>query len=481
MKPTRQLFMHRNGNHPAPVGRASPRGRSLHGGLLLAALWCWAAQAGAASLPELSFAPTDRILILAPHPDDEVLGCAGVIQQAQALKLPVRVVFLTHGDENQWSFMVYRKHPVLLPGSVRRMGEVRHQEALAAGAALGLAAEQMTFLGYPDFGTLAIWNEHWEASVPYRSLLTRVRAVPYADAMRPGAPHKGEEILRDLTTVLREFRPTKVFVSHPADHNGDHRALYLFTRVALWDLAAELKPEIFPYLIHFRQWPPRTRSLVNEPLAPPQKLRDALPWRSLSLTPAQVERKLAALQAHRSQYQSNRRYLRSFVRVNELFGDFHGGVLPLVLTNAPPEPLIVGGGELSLPEQLTDAERAEFVGVDLQFARIEDNHLVLTLQLSRPLVNEVQAVVSVFGYRADRPFRLMPKVRIRLGELTATATDQTTKLAPKTVTVTRDKQQIVLRIPRGTLGNPARVMVGARTTLVEVPLDWVAWRILEWP
>ena len=56
---------------------------------------------------------TDRVLVLAPHPDDEVLGAGGVIQQAVAQKLPIKIVFLTYGDSNQWSFLLYRKHPVV--------------------------------------------------------------------------------------------------------------------------------------------------------------------------------------------------------------------------------------------------------------------------------------------------------------------------------------------------------------------------------
>ena len=40
----------------------------------------------------------DRILVLAPHPDDEVLGAAGVIQQAKALGLPVKIVFFTYSN-----------------------------------------------------------------------------------------------------------------------------------------------------------------------------------------------------------------------------------------------------------------------------------------------------------------------------------------------------------------------------------------------
>src|SRR6185436_660247 len=71
-----------------------------------------APQAPSSSWPQVTLNPQDRLLILAPHPDDEVLCCGGLIQKAVAMGLPVRTVFFTYGDNNQWSFLVYRKHPI---------------------------------------------------------------------------------------------------------------------------------------------------------------------------------------------------------------------------------------------------------------------------------------------------------------------------------------------------------------------------------
>jgi len=42
--------------------------------------------------------PSHRLLIVAPHPDDEVLGCGGLIAEAVRRGALVRVVFLTSGD-----------------------------------------------------------------------------------------------------------------------------------------------------------------------------------------------------------------------------------------------------------------------------------------------------------------------------------------------------------------------------------------------
>ncbi len=104
-----------------------------------------------ASFPEIQLASDDRILILAPHPNDEVLGCAGIIQKALARQLPVKVVFFTYGDNNEWSFLLYRKHPVIFSNAVRNMGLIRHNEALQADKTLGLLPEQLVFFGLSGF------------------------------------------------------------------------------------------------------------------------------------------------------------------------------------------------------------------------------------------------------------------------------------------------------------------------------------------
>src|SRR5882757_725225 len=50
----------------------------------------------------------DRIVVVAPHPDDEVLGAGGLIQQARAVGAEVHVIYLTSGDHNQIAFKLYK-------------------------------------------------------------------------------------------------------------------------------------------------------------------------------------------------------------------------------------------------------------------------------------------------------------------------------------------------------------------------------------
>ena len=97
----------------------------------------------------------DRVLIFAPHPDDETIGTAGVIEKALKQDAKVRVVCYTNGDSNELSFIVYEKRLTFRKGEFLHMGEVRRRETMRAMVSLGVKPEDVIFLGYPD---LARWR-----------------------------------------------------------------------------------------------------------------------------------------------------------------------------------------------------------------------------------------------------------------------------------------------------------------------------------
>jgi LmbE family N-acetylglucosaminyl deacetylase len=187
------------------------------------------------------FSKDDRVLVFAPHPDDESIACAGVIQRAVKSGAQVYAAYLTNGDHNEFSFIVYEKHLALRRDEFIHLGQTRQKEARAALKLLGVREENTFFLGYPDFGTFAIFCDYWRPGAPFQDILTRVNKVPYKTDLSYGAPYLAQNILSDLKQVLLKSRPTKVFVSHPADVNVDHKALYLFLEVAL---AAQINSHI---------------------------------------------------------------------------------------------------------------------------------------------------------------------------------------------------------------------------------------------
>jgi LmbE family N-acetylglucosaminyl deacetylase len=228
-------------------------------------------------------------LFFSPHPDDESIACAGVIQQALAAGAHVRAA-----------------------------------ESRAALTALGVAPEDIIFLGYPDFGTEEILLRYWDDTKPYRSMLPRQNEVVYADARTPNAPFAGESVLTDLRGILREYRPTQVYVSHPADVNRGHRALYVFTRVALWDVGAEIGiPFVYEYPVHAVHWPMLRGYHADLALTPPATWDTyEIRWWQLPLEEAQVVKKHDAIARYSSSVKSAAPYLYSFARGNELFGAF---------------------------------------------------------------------------------------------------------------------------------------------------------------
>ncbi|MCL5037783.1 MAG: PIG-L family deacetylase [Chloroflexi bacterium] len=425
----------------------------------------------------LDFLPSDRILVMAPHPDDEVLGCGGIIQQAVKKNIPVRIVFLTYGDANEWSFIRYRKRPVLSPKAVKDMGRVRRKEAIAAGAVLGVPEKNLIFLGYPDLGTLGIWLSRWGNRPAYQSILTRTREVPYKSAYNTGAPYKGESIVKDIKNILKGYRPTRIFVSHPADHHPDHIAFYLFTKVALWELGDEINAEVYPYLVHTKRWP-LPRGLHNElSLKPPRSSGNEIVWIASPLTPEEENIKEKALLKHATQVKDSPNYLFSFIRKNELFGDY-----PSLEMVEPKSSVRILPGEMAeYREDLTDAEKDVVVDLKDELITLKDGSLEIIVNISRPISEKVGLSFYLFGYRPDIPFSEMPKIRIKLGVLGYGVYDRDKQLPKKSITITRENNRLVMQVPLSLLKNPWRIFVSSRTYISKINLGWAPWRVLKMP
>jgi hypothetical protein len=112
---------------------------------------------------------------------------------------------------------------------------------------------------------------------------------------------------------------------------------------------------------------------------------------------------------------------------------------------------------------------------------MEDGCVVISVDFSRPLAANVAASIYLFGYRHDRPFAEMPKVQVRLSSADQAVLDQSRKIAKPRVELKRGASGFLLRVPFDFLGGPRWIMGSVRTYTNKVPLDWIAWRILEVP
>ena len=273
---------------------------------------------------DISFDKSGRILIVAAHPDDEALGCAGVIQAALKAHADVKVVYMTHGDQNEISSIIFKKRPLWRRSDFIRHGQLRKKEAIEGMAVLGVNPKKLILLGYPDNGLMTIWRKHRDGAKPFRSMRTRIHRVPNPDDFSYGSPYCSENIINDLQKILLLYQPTHVFVSAPFDRHSDHRASYLFMQKAFLGLNGRIqRAYIYTYLIHERQWPQIKKYLPGVSLTAPPKNRLAVKakWISFHLTHHEVTRKKEVLLRHRSQIAYNKNFMLSFVRTNELFAE----------------------------------------------------------------------------------------------------------------------------------------------------------------
>jgi LmbE family N-acetylglucosaminyl deacetylase len=94
-------------------------------------------------------------LILAPHPDDESLGCGGLIAACCRAGILPQVAFLTDGAAS---------HPGSAAYPPARLATTREAEARTALGILGLPPEYIVFLRFPDTG-MPRGGDAYEAAV----------------------------------------------------------------------------------------------------------------------------------------------------------------------------------------------------------------------------------------------------------------------------------------------------------------------------
>jgi LmbE family N-acetylglucosaminyl deacetylase len=189
----------------------------------------------------------DGLLVLAPHPDDEVLAFAGLIKAYLNLGKPVEIVVTTDGDAYCDACRFWKSTSVRGPTcsaedlsnfatpAVDSFAEVRHGESSAAVSILG--ASPPTFLGYPDKGLAAAWSNAQAGDLSKRLRRSDFSHCSDCETCIGGS---GEGPETDLTaaslmeTLSARISATSenslVATSHWLDGHGDHAALGSFVK-----------------------------------------------------------------------------------------------------------------------------------------------------------------------------------------------------------------------------------------------------------
>jgi|HubBroStandDraft_1064217.scaffolds.fasta_scaffold42608_1 LmbE family N-acetylglucosaminyl deacetylase len=164
-----------------------------------------------------------QVLVIAPHPDDEVLGCGGSIAKLTAAGAQVQVSYLTSGEQGSGE----------VPAG--ELGLLREREARAAVSVLGVDPDGLSFLRISD------------------------------GAIDPRCLAQAEAVMR----LVREVRPVLVYLPHEHDGSFDHQAAHQLAIRAV-DMAGSRNfahlgdPHWVPAVLGYEVWSPISRPAYLE-------------------------------------------------------------------------------------------------------------------------------------------------------------------------------------------------------------------------
>lgn len=204
-------------------------------------------------LSELTLCPLPRplaldaakkVLVFAPHPDDESLGCGGTLARL-AQHCPVKVVLVTDGSG--------------AGGLPAGSDLIRQQEFISALAHLGIT--DYLLLQQPD-----------------------------------GAFEATTEVMTHLDQILRDYQPNWVFLPSPLDYHRDHVKL----SHALSGLCQRVKS--IETLLFYEIWAPLPASHVVDISAVVEQKRQALHAHATAMACADYEEAMLGLNRYRGLY-----------------------------------------------------------------------------------------------------------------------------------------------------------------------------------
>lgn len=148
-------------------------------------------------------------LIIAPHPDDETIGCGGLLAGKIALKVKVHVIFMTEGDKS-----LARTELI----SEKKVGTIRKELALKAMRILGVPEDSIKWIGLSD------------EKIPQKKDSIFINAV------------------KTLVAEFERVRPEEIYCPHFNDAILDHASVARIVQEAVRLIA------IKPRLIYYPVW-----------------------------------------------------------------------------------------------------------------------------------------------------------------------------------------------------------------------------------
>jgi LmbE family N-acetylglucosaminyl deacetylase len=151
---------------------------------------------------------SERVMVFAPHPDDETLACGGTIAKSVRQGKGVYIVIMTDGRNSHKILLSIEKDP-----TPRELIAIRRKEAQFAAQILGVHRDNLIFLNFED-GSLASHHREGKALV---------------------------------LNYLLKIMPTEIFMPDKSDSNPDHYSTSSIVLDAIRE--SKLSPSIYSYIV----------------------------------------------------------------------------------------------------------------------------------------------------------------------------------------------------------------------------------------
>lgn len=164
-----------------------------------------------------------KILVIAAHPDDEVLGCGATIAKECAEGSEVKIVILATGVTSR-----HENISADLDETVKAELDKLYENSISAATVLGVKQENIVFGEFPD---------------------QKLDALPILD------------IMHFLKKIVQSFKPDVVYTHHHGDYNKDHRIVFDATLSVCRPYAGEHYPaELYSFeVLSSTEWAFQTK------------------------------------------------------------------------------------------------------------------------------------------------------------------------------------------------------------------------------
>lgn len=222
-----------------------------------------------ASIPELPRPkPNDRVLVFAPHEDDEMISSGGFITESIKAGSSVKIIIVTDGNKYG-------------------MKKLRYRESIAAGKTAGVSKENIIFWNFKD---AQLFKE-------------------------------GNEMIKKIIAEIDTFKPSIIIFPSPMDYHRDHSTLG--TAISAYLKGRAWQGMKLQYLVHYPSYPYQRVYDPKSGLMPPLTLfsKGHTKWRKFTLPIETIGIKEKAIDRYKTQLvmPALGKLIYSFIRKNELF------------------------------------------------------------------------------------------------------------------------------------------------------------------